>query len=109
MPVLLLLVMVCVHVAAWHHAATVASSVAAQVATTDARYGATLGDGERHGIELLARLGAKAAAPLRVEWSVATVQAEVTLSVPALVPGLPVDVRRRATVARERFVSEMQR
>lgn len=109
MPVLLLLLMVCIHVAAWHHGATVAASVAAQVASVEARFGATPGDGQRLGAELLERLGAQGAAPIRVEWSATTVQAEVTVAVPALVPGLPVDARRRATVARERFVPESLR
>lgn len=108
-PVLLLLVMLCVQVAAWHHAATVASAVAAQVAATEARHGAIPGDGERQGSELLARRAARAGAPIRVERSMATVRAEVTVLVPALVPGLPVEVSRSATVARERFVSESQR
>jgi hypothetical protein len=109
MPVLVALVLLCVQVAAWHHAATVATSVAARVAVLEARHGAPAGEGVRRGHELLRELDASAGAPVVVERTASSVHARVTVAVPALFPGLPTMVRRDATVARERFVPEGQR
>jgi len=108
-PVLVLLVMVCVHVAAWHHAATVATSVAARVAWAEAHYGAVPGEGERRAVELADDLDATLAAPVRVHRSASTVRAEVAIAIPALVPGFPSTVWRQATAARERVVPPGQR
>lgn len=108
-PVLVLLLLLCVQVAAWHHAATVATSVAARVATIEARYGAQPGEGERHAHQLLRELDASPGAPVVVERSPAMVRARVAVAVPALIPGLPHVVSRDASVARERFVPEDQR
>ena len=109
MPVLIALVLLCVQVAAWHHAATVATSVAARVAAIEARHGAQPGEGERHAGELLRELDAAPGGPVVVERSVTMVRARVAVAVPALVPGLPAAVSREASAPRERFVPEGQR
>lgn len=108
-PVLILLVMLCVQVAAWSHAATVATSVAARVAHVQARHGASAGDGERVGAELLSALDRTSAAAVTVEHGMSEVRAEVALGVPAIVPGLPAEVRRQVVIVRERVLSEVQR
>lgn len=109
LPVVVLLIMLCAHVAAWSHASTVATAIAAQVAVTESRYGSTPGDGIRIADEWFTRLQARAASPVTVQGSSRLVRAEVAVAVPPLVPGLPVVARRQVVMVRERTTTQGER
>lgn len=109
MPVMVLLIMLCAHVASWSHASTVATSIAARVASSESRHGSTPGDGIRTAHELFAQLQVRPADATLVEGSSRLVRAEVAVAVPPLVPGLPVVARRQVVMVRERTLTQAER
>jgi hypothetical protein len=108
-PVLVFMIMLCVHVAAWSHTASVATSVAARTAYAQARHGALPGDGQRTASDLIAEVGLTVTEPVQVQRSPHAVDVRISLGVPAMAPGLPTQVSRHSVAVVERAVGALER
>jgi Flp pilus assembly protein TadG len=108
-PALLLSVLLVVQLALWMHAAHVGDAAASRGAAAAAASGGTATDGRAAITAFVAESGSRLAANPAVTRSATTVQAEVRVRLPRLVPGVPRAVVRRVTVPVERFVPEPRR
>lgn len=108
-PVVLLILWVGVQATVFLHGANVADAAANEGAAVAARYGSSLGAGERAIARTLSALDASTGGSWSLRQASGEVIAKVNLRLPRIVPFFPLTVTRTAHEPQERFMNESQR
>ena len=105
-PVVLLLLLALVQLALWIHSAHVATAAANEAVGVATRLTGSAGEGAAAAEALVHDAGGRLVGSPSVQRSATWSSAEVRVGVPAVLPGFPHDVARRASGAVERVVPE---
>lgn len=108
-PVLVLVLLVTVQLAAYFHAANVAAAAASRGAAAASPIARGGDDASAAATRTVAELHARLAVAPDVVISAARVRVEVTIAVPGIVPLFPQTVSRAAIEPRERAIPEPER